>query len=142
MGKTKSGIRQPLVELGEDYHQRVTASLQQGGCVEKPASDEGALISNSWPTRTLLMQGHLFDSGLINQALEVIEQRGGDFIIQDFSAQPNDQRTEFNFKRTSSVKLDVLGSDNAALDDIISRLRTLVDVMESAEGSLTEVPAE
>mmetsp|Transcript_89620 Transcript_89620/g.256025 ORF Transcript_89620/g.256025 Transcript_89620/m.256025 type:complete len:115 (-) Transcript_89620:77-421(-) len=60
---------------------------------------------------------------------------------QDFSAQPNDQRTEFNFKRTSSVKLDVMGSDDAALDDIIGRLRTLVDVMESAEGSLTEVPS-
>jgi len=141
MGKTKNGIRQPLVELGEDFHQRVTSSLQQGGCLEKPAGDKGVPISNSWPTRTLLMQGHLFDSGLINQALEVIEQRGGDFVIQDFSAQPNDQRTEFNFKRTSSVKMDVMGSDDAALDDIIGRLRTLVDVMESAEGSITEVPS-
>ena len=28
----------------------------------------------------------------------------------------------------------------AALDDILKRLENLVDVMESAEGSLTEVP--
>ena len=47
------------------------------------------------------------------------------------------QRMEFNFKRTSSVSLRVFGVDEAALDDIIRRLNSLVDVLESAEGSLT-----
>tara|TARA_B110001452_G_scaffold256421_1_gene249746 strand:+ start:1427 stop:1627 length:201 start_codon:yes stop_codon:yes gene_type:complete len=50
------------------------------------------------------------------------------------------QRTEFNFKRTSSVAMRVFGVDVAALDDITTRLQSLVDVLESADGSLTEVP--
>ena len=83
---------------------------------------------------------HLFDSGLINQALELIEKRGGDFEIDTFSVQPNDQRFEFNFRRLSSVTLTIYGLDTAALDDMVDRLKKLVFVMESAEGSLTEVP--
>ena len=47
--------------------------------------------SFGWPSRTLLLQGHLFDQGLINQALEIIEKRGGDFEILNFSVAPNDQ---------------------------------------------------
>ena len=95
---------------------------------------------NSNPNPNLL-QGHLFDQGLINQALEIIEKRGGDFEILTFSVQPNDQRMlEFNFRRTSSVLLKVFAVNVAGLDDITQRLRTLVTVLESAEGSLTEVP--
>ncbi len=88
----------------------------------------------------MLLQGHLFDQGLINQALEIIEKRGGDFEITSFTAQPNDQQSEFNFRRTSSVQLKVYGVDNSALDDITTRLNALVEVLESAEGSLTIVP--
>ena len=34
----------------------------------------------------------------------------------------------------------VFGVDEAALDDIVRRLQALVDVLESADGSLTEIP--
>jgi len=51
-------------------------------------------------------------------------------------------RDEFNFKRKSSVQLLIWGVDVAALDDITGRLQQLVDVLESAEGSLTEIPDE
>jgi hypothetical protein len=59
-----------------------------------------------------------------------------------FSVQPNDQNSEFNFKRTSSVKLRLMAVDTAALEDITRRLQSLVDVMENAEGSLTMVPED
>jgi len=36
----------------------------------------------------------------------------------------------------------VYAVDIAALDDITRRLRQLVEVLESAEGSLTEVPSD
>jgi len=58
-----------------------------------------------------------------------------------FSVQPNDQRTEFNFRRTSSVALRVFAVDDVALDDIVTRLQSLVDVLESAEGKLTDIPS-
>ena len=97
-------------------------------------------FTHSLAVMGLLLQGHLFDQGLINQALEIIEKRGGDFEIESFSVQPNDQRFEFAFKRLSSVTLLVFGLDTAALDDITDRLKKLVFVMESAEGTLTELP--
>lgn len=140
MGKAPAGIRLPLVELGNDYHGRVTSALQSADCIERSASDASAGGSFGWPSRKLLLQGHLFDQGLINQALEIIEKRGGDFDILAFSVQPNDQNTDFNFRRTSSVSLKVFAVDNTSLDDITTRLQSLVDVLESADGSLTELP--
>jgi 4-hydroxy-tetrahydrodipicolinate synthase len=141
MGRAaEEGIRLPLVPLGVEYHGRVDAALKQGGCIE---SEDGAGAyggSYGWPSRKVRIEGHLFDSGLINQALELIEKRGGDFEIESFSVQPNDQRFEFAFKRLSSVTLLVFGLDTAALDDITDRLKKLVFVMESAEGTLTELP--
>jgi len=137
MEKTSGGIRSPLAPLGIDFHGRVEAALQQADCLER-----GDRPSNSfgWPSREMLLQGHLFDQGLINQALEIIEKRGGDFEITSFTASPNDQQSEFNFRRTSSVQLKVYGVDNTALDDITERLNALVEVLESAEGVLTIVP--
>ena len=140
MGKADGGIRSPLSPLGLDFHSRVEGALQQAGCIAR--TRVGSSGSFGWPSRQILLQGHLFDQSLINQALEIIEKRGGDFEIISFSVAPNDQNSEFNFKRTSSVTLRVFGVDAYALDDIISRLQQLVDVLESAEGKLTEIPAE
>ena len=81
-------------------------------------------------------------SHIINQALEIIEKRGGDFEISSFTATPNDQMSEFNFRRTSSVQLKVYGVDDNMLDDITERLNSLVQVLESAEGVLTVMPAD
>jgi 4-hydroxy-tetrahydrodipicolinate synthase len=137
MGRYADSIRLPLAPLGMDFHSRVTGALQQAGCISGETVAEG---SSGWPSRTLLLQGHLFDQSLINQALELIEKRSGDFEILNFSVQPNDQRTEFNFRRLSSVSLKVFAVDTAGLDDITHRLQQLVNVLESAEGSLTVVP--
>jgi len=140
MGKTPPGIRSPLAVLGDNFHGRVEAALKQAGCLER-LEDSNQVSSYGWPSRNFLLQGHLFDQSLINQALELIEKRGGDFAITAFSATPNDQNSEFNFKRTSSCSLTVYAVDTASLDDITRRLHQLVEVLESAEGVLTEVPS-
>ena len=64
MGKMSAGIRSPLAPLGIDFHSRVEGALQQGGCIEKPTV---ATSSLGWPSRQVLLQGHLFDQSLINQ---------------------------------------------------------------------------
>ena len=132
------GIRLPLATLDNDYHKRVEAALEKASAIPRSELSEGGSVG--WPSRDVLLKGHLFDAGLINQALEIIEKRGGDFEIVSFSATPNDQRTEFNFRRTSSITLKIFGVDGAALDDITARLQSLVDVLESAEGVLTTIP--
>jgi len=148
MGRTQSGIRLPLTELGGDYHGRLEAALAQGRCIAPSegttCEETGQAISYSWPSQSLLLQGQLFDTGLINQALEIIEKRGGDFEISNFSVQPNDQfsNSDFNFKRPSSVTLKVYAVDCAGIDDIVGRLNSLVEVMCSAEATLTVVPSD
>jgi len=138
MGRMPGGIRTPQVPLGEKFHKRVEAALQKGNCLAEAGSEVTGSLG--WPSKTLMLQGHLFDQGLINQALEIIEKRGGDFDITAFSVTPNDQTSEFNFKRPSSMTLRVYAVDDTALDDITRRLHSLVDVLESAQGSLTEIP--
>jgi len=66
MGRMPSGIRSPLAPLGDDYHGRVEAALQQAECLERV---EGGSPGGSygWPSRSFLLQGHLFDQSLINQ---------------------------------------------------------------------------
>merc|ERR1711957_269195 len=124
------------------------AALLQGRCIApeegRTSEEAGKVISYSWPSQILLLQGQLFDTGLINQALEIIEKRGGDFEISEFSVQPNDQfsNADFNFKRPSSVTLKVYAVDCAGIDDIVGRLESLVEVMCSAEGTLTVVPSD
>ena len=140
MGKIDNGIRLPLTILNSDCHDRVKAALAQGLCIPPREGEEvHAISSYGWPSKKILLQGQLFDAGLINEALDIIEKRNGDFVITSFSVQPNDQFTnaDFNFKRPSSVALTVFAVNAEALDDIISRLQTLVEVMETAEGVLT-----
>ena len=140
MGKTKGGIRLPLVTMGEGYHSRVESALSQAGClVDESDGSKSEFVTSSWPSRNILLQGHLFDTGLINQALDIIETRGGDLEIQNFEVQPNKDQvsSEFNWRRPSSCNIKVYAVDDTALDDILGRLQSLVEVMEGAEGSLT-----
>jgi len=145
MGRTEDGIRLPLTRLDADYHDRLSAALIQAECIPSPeGSEDRNLVSYGWPSRRVLLEGQLFDSGLINECLDIIEKRNGDFEIESFAVQPNDQFTnaDFNFKRPSSVTLNVMAVNEGALDDILERLEALVGVMESAEGKLTVVPGE
>ena len=115
------------------------STLQQAGCIARIRV--GSSGSFGWPSRQILLQGHLFDQSLINQALEIIEKRGGDFEILSFAVQPNDQKYEFNTRRLSSCTLRIYGVDVLQLDDITSRLQSLAQVLESAEGSVTVLDA-
>jgi len=148
MEKTTDGIRLPLTKLDATYHDRVSAALVQATCVPSPkgsgALGDDCLVSYGWPSKSVLLEGQLFDSGLINECLDIIEKRNGDFEIVNFSVQPNDQMTnaDFNFKRPSSVSLKVMAVNDGALDDILERIEALVGVMESAEGVLTILPEE
>lgn len=144
MGKIQEGIRLPLTMLDQNSHDRLETALVQASCIAPVGDHADGLRSYGWPSQTVLLTGQLFDAGLINEVLDIIEKRNGDFDILSFSVQPNDQFTnaDFNFKRPSSVTLNVMAVDKTALEDILRRVQALVEVMESAEGTLTILPAE
>ena len=111
MGKVTDSIRSPLVSLGAKFHARVESALQTASLIDgEPASG-----SEGWPSRDLLLQGHLFDQSLINQALDIIERAGGDFEIQSFGGA---ERPAPGSWRTSGGAVRLFAVNSAALDDI------------------------
>ena len=76
------------------------------------AKGSGGLPSQ---TRTIRLEGHLLDSGLINQALDRIVEGGGSFQVLDFAL--GQQRHS-----TSSASIRVSAPDTAVLADLMARL--------------------
>ncbi|RLN49072.1 hypothetical protein BBJ29_006864 [Phytophthora kernoviae] len=74
----------------------------------------------------LVLEGHLFDTGLINQVLNLIEDHDGGFHLVDCEVRPN--------------FIVVSMRDRAALDEIIVKIRSLADLTSGAHATITELP--
>ncbi|MBC8102884.1 MAG: TIGR00300 family protein [Cytophagales bacterium] len=66
-------------------------------------------------SRTVHLQGHLLDSGLMNEILDLVSEGGGTFEVADFAA----GRTRDDL---SAAVLRVHAPNTAILEDIVSRL--------------------
>ncbi|TYZ69117.1 hypothetical protein PybrP1_008867 [[Pythium] brassicae (nom. inval.)] len=86
----------------------------------------------------LRLDGHLFDTGLINQVLNVIEQHGGSFHLVDCQVRPNfiDAASE----STSSAIVQISMDSREALNEIIAKVRALSELTAGAHASVTELP--
>lgn len=76
--------------------------------------------------RTLRLDGHILDKGLLNQVLDEIVENGGSFQI--LSLEPGQQRNS-----SSSAKIDVIAPDALKLEEIIARLIGLGGVVRADE---------
>jgi len=77
------------------------------------------------PMVSLTLSGHLFDSGLINKTLDVIEGRGGSFHFAEILVQANGKD-----KNATTVVLNVEAPTEVVLRDIVTRIKTLVSILE------------
>ncbi len=66
-------------------------------------------------TRTIRMEGHLLDAGLINQALDLIVEGGGSFKVQQFNLGEERQST-------SNALIKLSAPSHQVMEDIISQL--------------------
>ena len=85
--------------------------------------------------RTLLLQGHLFDTNLINQALDLIEATGVGFTVEDCMVRPNNGPA-----RTSSMVINIQASNAAEIDRLVQKLQQLVELVAHAQATVTELP--
>ncbi|GLD99985.1 hypothetical protein PINS_up008713 [Pythium insidiosum] len=85
----------------------------------------------------LRLDGHLFDTGLINQVLDVIEQHDGGFHLVDCEVRPNFIDAASS---TSSAIVQVSMQNREELDNIIEKIKTLASVVPGADASVTELP--
>jgi alpha-aminoadipic semialdehyde synthase len=86
----------------------------------------------------LRLEGHLFDSGLINQVLNLIEEQEGAFYLVDCQVRPNFLNAEST--STSSAIVQVSMKTREELDEIIEKVKALAQLTPGAEASVTELP--
>jgi len=122
MNKTSEDLKARLKKLGFHVIETpLTEFLKAGGAakcltlrVTEPVREE---IHASTPveSRTVRMEGHLLDSGLINRALDAIVENGGSFQVLNFNL--GEQR-----QSTSSAEVKVTAPSRDVMEEIISQL--------------------
>lgn len=122
MNKISDSLKQRLKECGfQVVETPLTEFLKAGGAakcltlrVTEPVRVEvHSLVSVE--SRTIRMQGHLLDSGLISRALDLIVENGGSFQVLNFSL--GEQR-----QSTSSAEVKVSAPDHDIMEEIMTQL--------------------
>lgn len=84
----------------------------------------------------LLIQGHLFDTNLVNQVLDLVEGNKLGFNIKECLVRPN---KDPRIAARSSMVLEVEGETPADVEGIIAKLRTLLTLVPKAEATLDDI---
>lgn len=91
---------------------RVTEPIQDNATgLDRDRSEGSATVES----RTVRLEGHLLDSGLINRVLDVIVEGGGSFQVLNFNL--GEQR-----QSTSTAEVKVTAPSPAVLEEILSQL--------------------
>lgn len=122
MNQASDGLKQHLTQVGfEVIETPLTEFLKAGGAAKcltlrltEPIRSE-LHAEAAVESRTLYLEGHLLDSGLINQALDLIVEGGGSFQVLQFDL--GEQRQSI-----SSAKVKVSAPDHAVMEKIMSQL--------------------
>ncbi|CAH0491240.1 unnamed protein product [Peronospora farinosa] len=88
----------------------------------------------------LLLEGHLFDTGLINQVLNLIEHHDGGFHLVNCDVRPNVGAENSASDAISNAIVQISMNDRDALDGIITKIRSLADLTSGANATVTELP--
>ncbi|KAM3113212.1 bifunctional arginine dihydrolase/ornithine cyclodeaminase [Phormidesmis sp. 146-33] len=122
LNKASDELRQRLTQAGfRVIETPLTEFLKAGGAskcltlrVTEPVRVE-LHASAAIESRTVRLDGHLLDSGLINQALDVIVEAGGSFQVLNFNL--GEQR-----QSTSSADVKVTAPSHDVMETIMSQL--------------------
>ncbi len=122
MNKATDGLRQQLKAAGfEVLETPLTEFLKAGGAakcltlrVTEPIMPDHRAIATI-ESRILRLEGHLLDSGLINQALDLIVEGGGSFQVLNFNL--GEQR-----QSTSSAEVKVTAPSHDVMETLMSQL--------------------
>lgn len=88
----------------------------------------------------ILVEGHLFDTGLINQVLNLIEEHDGGFYLVDCQVRPNVGNEGVSNRSMSNVIVQISMKNREALDTIIAKIMALAALMSGANATVTELP--
>ena len=87
----------------------------------------------------LRIRGHLFDTGLINNILDLLEEQGCSFFVVELDVRPNDLMGDNAPVSSADVQISTEGGRDD-LEKILHLVETLVNVTPKSEAELTELP--
>ena len=122
MNKASAALHQQLADVGFTVKETpLTEFLKAGGAskcltlrVTEPVRPD-LHAETQLESRTVVMEGHLLDSGLISRALDVVVEAGGSFQVLDFDLGTQRQSQ-------SSARVRVSAPDRDVMDAILSQL--------------------
>jgi lysine-ketoglutarate reductase/saccharopine dehydrogenase-like protein (TIGR00300 family) len=141
MNKVSDGLKQTLTERGFTVVETpLTEFLKAGGAakcltlrVTEPHQESPQ--SSTVQSRTIRLEGHLLDSGLVNRVLDTIVAGGGSFQVANFTL--GEQRLD-----TSVAEVKVSAPDSIVMADIMGQLIDLgaIDpVTDTSDANLAPV---
>ncbi len=140
MNKASNELQQTLCDRGFTVVETpLTEFLKAGGAAKcltlrvtepRQASPHASAIQS----RTISLEGHLLDSGLVNRVLDTIVSGGGSFQVLNFHL--GEQRLD-----TSVAEVKVSAPDRAVMADIMGQLIDLGAVSASEEASPANLEA-
>jgi len=143
MNKTSDRLRGKLEEAGFTVRETpLTEFLKAGGAAKcltlrttEPIDPQVHAV-DSIVSQTIIMRGHLLDSGAINRALDLITEGGGSFQVLDFDLGAQRQST-------STATIRVSATSQAMLQEIIAQLIDLgAEALPQDEQDANLIPVE
>jgi lysine-ketoglutarate reductase/saccharopine dehydrogenase-like protein (TIGR00300 family) len=130
MNKASDNLRARLEEVGfQIIETPLTEFMKAGGAAKcltlrvteplQPVHHAAATVES----RTIQLEGHLLDSGLINRALDLIVEGGGSFQVLNFSLGEQRQSTSSAEVRVTAPSHDVMEKLMSQLIDLGAGLR-------------------
>ncbi len=115
VNKVSDELRQRLTQVGfQIVETPLTEFLKAGGAakcltlrVTEPVVSEVRAIA-AVESRTIRLEGHLLDSGLINQALDVVVEAGGSFQVLNFNLGEQRQSTSAADVKVSAPSHEIM----------------------------------
>ncbi len=132
MNKVSERLQQTLSERGFTVVETpLTEFLKAGGaakCLTLKTTEQrqAAPQASAIQSRTIVLEGHLLDTGVVNRALDTIVSGGGSFQVLNFRL--GEQRQD-----TSAAEVKVSAPDSAVMADIMGQLIELGAVSAPAE---------
>lgn len=111
------------------------AASDRAASVVAPSNGAAAVATDAF-THTLMLEGHLFDTGFINSALDAIEQCDCDFRVQHWDIQANRSQRESN---TSKAVLSINAKNQEQFARVILRLEQLAQRAPAAQVKVTRI---
>lgn len=99
------------------------------------SSLNATLSSDTAGSALLRVKGHLFDTGIINQILNVLEAEQANFLLRDTQCEVN-----AGHNRTSQVIIQVSFQGRGGLDQTLSKLRSLCALTPLCNATIEELP--